>query len=180
MFNNLVCALQCFLCLFCARFALLKTGHSNRNLTKKGLKIESFLQKTQKFFCVFFLRLPSKVTNFNTSPMPPPPFWKLFLLDTLNSEQKPPVKKPVNRQWFWNLPVESRKSWPVPSLIQMAIFYKELQKSSSDWAKPPAVIRLSYTSLLCMTTRQYCELEKTRFFCRNRSRKNNFSELALE
>ena len=32
-------ALQCFLCLFCARFALLKTGHSNRNLIKKGLKI---------------------------------------------------------------------------------------------------------------------------------------------
>ena len=69
--NNLACALQCFLCLFCPRFALLKTGHSNRNLTKKGLKIESFLQKTQKFFCVFFLRPPSKVTNFNTSPMPP-------------------------------------------------------------------------------------------------------------
>ena len=52
--NNLACALQCFLCLFCARFALLKTGHSSRNLTKKGLKIESLLQKTQKFFCVFF------------------------------------------------------------------------------------------------------------------------------
>ena len=42
-YNNLACALQCFLCLFCARFALLKIGHSNRNLTKKGLKIESFL-----------------------------------------------------------------------------------------------------------------------------------------
>ena len=40
--NNLVCALQFFLCLFCARCVLLKTGHSNRNLTKKGLKIESF------------------------------------------------------------------------------------------------------------------------------------------
>ena len=47
-------ALQCFLCLFCACFALLKTDHSNRNLIKKGLKIESFLQKTQKFFCLFF------------------------------------------------------------------------------------------------------------------------------
>ena len=41
--NNLACALQFFLCLFCARFVLLKTGHLNRNLTKKGLKIESFL-----------------------------------------------------------------------------------------------------------------------------------------
>ena len=40
--NNLACALQFFLCLFCARFALLKTGLSNRNLTKKGLKIELF------------------------------------------------------------------------------------------------------------------------------------------
>ena len=59
--NNLACALQFFLCLFCARCVLLKTGHSNRNLTKKGLKIESF----------FFLRPPSKVTNFNTTPMPP-------------------------------------------------------------------------------------------------------------
>ena len=48
--NNLACALQCFLCLFCARFAQLKAGHSNRNLTKKGLKIESFLQKTQTLF----------------------------------------------------------------------------------------------------------------------------------
>ena len=88
--DNLACALQCFLCLFCPRFALLKTGHSNRNLTKKGLKIESFLQKTQKFFCVFFLRPPSKVTNFNTSPNPP---FENFSLDTLNSEQKPSVKK---------------------------------------------------------------------------------------
>ena len=53
--NNLACALQCFLCLFCARFALLKIGHSNRNLTKKGLKIESFLKKkTQRFFAFFF------------------------------------------------------------------------------------------------------------------------------
>ena len=42
-FNNLACALQFFLCLFCARFVLLKTGHSNRNLTKNGLKIESCL-----------------------------------------------------------------------------------------------------------------------------------------
>ena len=70
--NNLACALQCFLCLICARFALLKTGHSNRNLTKNDIKIESFLQKSQKFFCLFFLRPLFKVTNFNTSPMPPP------------------------------------------------------------------------------------------------------------
>ena len=52
--NNLACALQFFLCLFCARFALLKTGLSNQNLTKKGLKIELFLQKNAKNFCVFF------------------------------------------------------------------------------------------------------------------------------
>ena len=81
---------------FCERFVLLKTGLSNRNLNKKGLKIESFLQKKQKFFCVFFQRPPSKVTNFNISPMPLPTF-ENFLLDTLNSEQKSSVKKPVNR-----------------------------------------------------------------------------------
>ena len=92
--NNLACTLQCFLCLFCARFALLKTGHLNRNLTKKGLKIESFLQKIAKVFRFFFLRPPSKVTNFNTSPMPP---FENFFLDTLNGEQKPFVKKPVDR-----------------------------------------------------------------------------------
>ena len=40
--NNLACALQFFLCLFCVRFALLKAGFSSRNLTKKGLKIELF------------------------------------------------------------------------------------------------------------------------------------------
>ena len=39
----------------------------------------------------FFSRPSSKVTNFNTSPMLPHPFEK-FLLDTLNSEQKPSVK----------------------------------------------------------------------------------------
>ena len=88
--NSSACALQCFLCLFCVRFALLKTGLSNRNLTKKGLKIESFLQKTQNFFCVFFLSLPSKVTNFNTSTMPTP--FENFSLHTWNSEQKPSVK----------------------------------------------------------------------------------------
>ena len=79
-----------FLCLFCARFALLKTGHSNRNLIKKGLKIELFLQKTQKFFCVFYLRPLSKVKIL--TPHPFPPSFKKFSLDTLNSEQKPSVK----------------------------------------------------------------------------------------
>ena len=88
--NNLACALQRFLCLFCARFALLKTVLSNRNLNKKGLKIESFLQK-KTFFAFFFLRPSSKVTNFNTSPMPPS--FENFSLDTLNSEQKPSIKK---------------------------------------------------------------------------------------
>ena len=90
--NNLACALQFVLCLFCARFALLKTGLINQNLTKQGLKIESFLQKTQKFFCVFFLRPPSKVTNFKTSSMPPSAPFENFSLKTLNSEEKPSVK----------------------------------------------------------------------------------------
>ena len=90
--NNLACALQCFLCLFCARFALLKTLLSNQNLTKKDLKIESF----------FWNPLP-KSQNLTPHPCPPP--LKNFSLDTLNSEQKPSVKKPVDRRWFWNLPV---------------------------------------------------------------------------
>ena len=54
-----------------------------------------FCKKTTTFFAFFFLRPPSKVTNFNTSPMPPP--FENFSLDTLNSEQKPSVKKPVDR-----------------------------------------------------------------------------------
>ena len=62
---------------------------------QKGLKTELFSQKTQKFFCVFFLRPLSGVTNFNTSPMPP--LFRKLLLDELNSEQKPSVKKPVDR-----------------------------------------------------------------------------------
>ena len=64
-------------------------------------------------------------------------------------------------------------------MIQMVIFYEKSQKLSSDWGKPPDVIRLSYNSLLSATTRQCSELEleKTRYFCRARSRKNNFSEL---
>ena len=53
-FSDLACALQFFLCLFCARFSLLKTGPSNGNLTSKGLKIELFLQKMQIFFAFFF------------------------------------------------------------------------------------------------------------------------------
>ena len=60
-------------------FALLKTGLSNRNLNKKGLKIESFLQKKTKtiFFCFFFwyLRPKSQILT----PHPCPPFWKFFI-----------------------------------------------------------------------------------------------------
>ena len=39
----------------------------------------------------------SYVTNFNTSPKPPPPRFENFSLDTLNSEQKPSAKIPVDR-----------------------------------------------------------------------------------
>ena len=74
-------------------FKLLKMGFANQNLTLKCLKIELLLQKTQKFFCVFFLRPPSGVTNFNTSPIPP---FAPLSLDALNSEQKPSVKKTVD------------------------------------------------------------------------------------
>ena len=67
-------------------------------------------------------------------------------------------------------------------MIQMVIFYEKSQKLSSDWGKLTDVIRLSYNSLLSATTRQCCELEleKTRYFCRTRCRKNNFADLELE
>ena len=62
--NNLACAHQFFLCLFCARFALLKTGLLNRNLTKKGLKIKLFLQKNAKVFLRFFFETPVQSHKF--------------------------------------------------------------------------------------------------------------------
>ena len=67
-------------------------------------------------------------------------------------------------------------------MFQMVIFYEKSQKLSSDWDKPPDVIRLSHNSLLSATTRQCCEpkFEKTRYFCRTRSRKNEFADLELE
>ena len=57
-------------------FCHVAPGHSNLNLTKKGLKIESFLQKTLKFFCVFFSETPVQSHKFS-SPMPP--FGKIFI-----------------------------------------------------------------------------------------------------
>ena len=77
------------LCLFCARFALLKTGLSNRNLNKKGLKIESFLQT--KNFLRFFSETSTRSHKFYHLTYALPPF-ENFSLDTLNSEQKPSVK----------------------------------------------------------------------------------------
>ena len=53
------------------------------------------MQKLQNLI-VFFLRLPSGVTNFNTPPTLPFPF-ENFLLDALRSEEKPSVKKTVDR-----------------------------------------------------------------------------------
>ena len=47
------------------------------------------MQKTQNFFA-FFLRLPSGVTTFDTSPMALP--FEKFSFDALNSEQKPSAK----------------------------------------------------------------------------------------
>ena len=51
------------------------------------------MQKNAKIFLCFFSETPFKVTNFNTSPMPPPPPFESLSLDALNSEQKPSVKK---------------------------------------------------------------------------------------
>ena len=95
--NNLfsLCPPVLFLLILCT-FCAAQNRAFKPKLNQNSRKIESFLQKTEKFFPFFFLRSPSKVTNFNTSPMPFPPF-ENFSLDTLNSEQKPSVKKPVDR-----------------------------------------------------------------------------------
>ena len=88
--NNLACAaLQFFLCLFCACFALLKKFFQTEIQPKKVLRLNYFCKKRQNFF--FFLRPPSGVTNIDTSPMAP--LFENFSLDALNSEQKPSVKK---------------------------------------------------------------------------------------
>ena len=71
MSNNLACAFQ-FMLILCT-FALLKTGHSNRNLPQKGLKIELFLQKKAKLFCVFFSETPRPESQ-NLTPHPCPRF----------------------------------------------------------------------------------------------------------
>ena len=64
------------------------------------------MQKTQKCFYVFFFRdPPSGDTNFNLSPCPPP--FENFLLDALNSKQKPSAKNLVD--WAGQKPVD----WPV-------------------------------------------------------------------
>ena len=55
---------------FCAWFALLKTGLSNRNLNKKGLKIESFLKK-KILICFFFLDPRPKSQILTPHPCPP-------------------------------------------------------------------------------------------------------------
>ena len=52
-----------------------------------------FCKKRKQFFAFFFLR--HRVTNFNTSPKLPP--FENYLLDILNSEQKPSAKKPVDQ-----------------------------------------------------------------------------------
>ena len=129
-FNNLARAHQSFLCLFCARFALLKTRLSNRNSIQKGLKIELFLQKMQKLFCVFFSETPHPESRILTPHLCPPPF-ENFLLDVLNSEPKLSVKKPVdragqklvdwpvNQRWFWILPVGSGR---VEKILTGSIF----------------------------------------------------------
>ena len=98
----------------------------------------------------FFLRPPSKVTNFNTSPMPPP--FKNFSLDTLNSEQKlsvkkpvdravqKPVDRPVNRRWFWCLPVGSGREnpdcfhlWCAYQILVVASSYCYTHLCLSEW-----------------------------------------------
>ena len=56
---------------------LLKTGLSNRNLNKKSLKIESFLQKKQKFFA-FFLLDPHPKSQILPPHPSPSPLLKIF------------------------------------------------------------------------------------------------------
>ena len=108
--NNLACALQFF---YFFAFFLLK-------------KFFAFFF-AQNFFCVFFWDSRAKSQILTPHPCPSSPF-EDFSLYTLNSEQKPSVKKPVdragqkpvdrpvdrpvNRRWFWNLPVGSGRENP--------------------------------------------------------------------
>ena len=110
--NNLACALQCFSCLFLCTFCAAKNRSFKPKLNqKKVLKLSHFCKKRKNFFAFFFWdpRLKSQIL----APYPSPPF-ENFSLNILNSEEKPSVKKsvdragqkpvdqPVNRQWFWN------------------------------------------------------------------------------
>ena len=65
-------------------------------------------------------------------------------------------------------------------MTQIAIFYKKSQKPSSDWGKPPDVIRLRLHRFAQNDDKTVLQTGNNSFFCRTRSRKNNFSELELE
>ena len=106
----------------------------------------------QKLFSVSFLRPPSKVTNFYTSPMPP--FWKFFIkyieqwTKTFSKKpvdwagQKPvdrSVDRPINWRWFWNLPVGSGREnpdrfhlWFRPSPCSKVLVMCQTQVTVSD------------------------------------------------
>ena len=116
------------LCLFCARFALFQTGLWNRNLTSHGLKIELFLQKTQKIFYVFLLRPPSEAANFNTSPMALG-FQNFFIrcIEEWTKICKKTVDRPVNRRRFWNLPDGSGQKNP----DQFLLWFRHPEKSKA-------------------------------------------------
>ena len=115
------------LCTFCTA----QNRSFKPKLNQKRSQNWDIFAKNAVFFS-FFLRPPSKVTNFNTSTMPP--FWKFFITYVEKwtktfckktgrpgqSETGQPAGRPAGQPAMilkFTGRVGSRKSWPVPSLV---------------------------------------------------------------
>ena len=91
--------------------------------------------KNAEIFFAFFFWNPRRESQILT-PHPWPPFWtffircieqwaKTFCKKPIDRSGQKPVNRPVNRRRFRNLPVWSRKSWPVSYLVlKMALILK--------------------------------------------------------
>ena len=89
---------------------------------KKVSKLSCLCKKRKNCFAFLFWDLRPKSQDFTPHPCPPP-FWKFFIKYieqwTKTLCKKPvdragpkPVDRPVNRRWFWNLPVGSCRENP--------------------------------------------------------------------
>ena len=71
-------------------FCAVQNRSFKQTFSQKGLKIELFLQKTQKLFCVSFSE--TSVQSHKFLHLTHAPHFENFSLNTLNSEQKPSAK----------------------------------------------------------------------------------------